>query len=94
MAQLRLHAAIQHGQFHVFQRRGARQQIELLKNKTNALVTHRGQLVPMQALNGLAAQPVLTAAGLIQAAQDVHQCAFPRARRAHDGHELTRLNGD
>ena len=88
----RLHAGIDHGQFDILGRAGAGQQVELLEHETDAAVADGGQLIARHAFHGLAGQPVVAAAGLIEAAQDVHERGLARARRAHDGDELARCN--
>ena len=84
-----LDARINHRQFDVFQRAGARQQVELLKDKANAPVADGGQLVLRHRLDLFTGQAVFARARQIQAAQNIHQGRFARPRGAHDGHEVT-----
>ena len=84
-----LNARVQHGQLHVFQGAGARQQVELLEHKTDTPVADRGQLVFRHGLHLLPGQLVLACGGQVQTTQNIHQGRFARPRGAHDGHKIT-----
>ena len=57
----------------VLERRGARQQVEVLKDEADAVVAQAGALVGVEPGDVAAVNPVLAAAGVIQAAEDVQQ---------------------
>ena len=88
----RLDAGIDHGQFHVFQRAGAWQQVELLEHKANLAVAQPRQRVGAHVVHRLTGQAVFARGGCVQAAQDVHERAFAGPRGAHDGHKVAGLN--
>jgi hypothetical protein len=79
---------IQHGQGHVLQRAGARQQVELLKHKTNAPVAYGRELVLRHSVDRFTGQVVMPARGQIQTTQNIHQGGLARTRGAHDGDKL------
>ena len=78
------HASVNQRQFHIVQSGGARQQVEGLEDKTDFFVPNVGEFVVFQLTDLLTVQPVLAAAGRIQAADQVHQRGLARSRRAHD----------
>ena len=88
----RLDTGIDQGQFHILQRAGACQQVELLEHKANPPVADGSQRIRRQRMHGLARQVVTAAVGQVQATQDVHERGLARARRPHDGHELARVD--
>ncbi len=84
--------AVKHGQFDVFQGGRAGQQVETLEYETQFLVPQARQLPAVQARNGLAVQKIISAGGLVEAAQHVHQRGFARTAGAHDGHKVAPLD--
>ena len=85
---------IERGQFRVFQCRGARQQIESLKNKSDFLIADKCQrpLVVLQNVNAF--QQIAPGTGPVQAPENIHERGFPAAARAHHGHKLAALHFD
>ena len=81
-------AGVEHRQFHVFRGRGAGQQVETLEDEADLAVPQAGPLVARHLHDLFAVQPVAAAGGVIEAAQRIHERGLPRARRAHQGHEL------
>ena len=88
------HAGVNQRQLHVVQRSGAGQQVEGLEDEADFLVADARQFVVIQFADQLAVQPVAALAGRVQAADQVHQRGFARARRAHDGDVLVALDAD
>ncbi len=78
------HARINQRQLHIVQSRCARQEVEGLEDKSNLFVPDAGQFVVVQLADLLTIQPVLAAAGRIQAPDQVHQRGLARSRRPHD----------
>src|SRR6476620_7904366 len=74
---------VEERQFYVFERVGARQEIEALKDEADALVTYLGQLVVRELGYLLLTQRIATAGGAVQAAQYIHQGRLAGARRPH-----------
>src|SRR5205823_2829838 len=58
------------------------------------LVAHRRQLVVVHRLHRRSVEDVLSRAGAVEAADDVHQRRLSRARRSHDGHVLALLDDE
>ena len=69
-------AGVDQRQLHVVQRVSARQQIERLEDEPDFLVPNARQFVVLEVTDLLAVEPVLTARGSIEAADEVHQCRF------------------
>jgi hypothetical protein len=87
-------AAIEHGQLHVAQRRGALEQHVLLEDKADLLVADVGELVVVEVGHAHAVQQILAAGGLVEAADDVHQRGLAAARGPHDRHHLALADGE
>ena len=85
-------AVVEHRQHHVLQRVGARQQVIGLEDEANTPVADRGQLHLIQIADILPGQDIAPASWMIQAAQDVHQGAFPGSGGSHDGDKFTLLD--
>ena len=85
-------AGVDQRQFDVVQRGGAGQQIEGLEDESDFLVADAGQFVVVQFADQLAVQPVVALAGRVEAADQVHQRRFARARRSHDGDVFVALD--
>ena len=77
---------------HIVQCRGRADQVVALEDETEHLAPQRGQRIVVQPRDRLALEQVLTAAGTVQATQDVHQRRLARARCPDDGHVLARLD--
>src|SRR5262249_56429312 len=88
----RADATVQQRQLDVLEGARARQQIEHLKHKPDLRVAHGRELVTRQAGDVVAVEPVPTGGGAVEAAQEIHECGFARARWAHDRDEFTRLD--
>ena len=84
--------AVKHRQLDIFQCAGARQQVEALKHEAKFLVPQLGQLLAVKPGHGDAIEQIVSAGGLVEAAERVHQGGFARAARAHDGHEVAALD--
>ena len=92
MALLGRNAAIQKRQFHVFQGRRARQEIEPLKDEAQELAPQESALVARELFDVQALEEVLAARGAVERADDVHHRRLARARGAHDRHELALID--
>ena len=71
-------------QHHVLHRGQKRNQVELLKHKSNFLGTHPIQLRRRHAGNILSVQPDLARSRPVEAADQIDQRRFTRPRRSHD----------
>ena len=89
----RILAAVEQREFHVVERRGAREQVEALEHEADALVAHHGQFVLRRLRDILAGQHVLPARRTIETPHDVHERGLARAGRARDRDELAVLDG-
>src|SRR5215472_17487804 len=79
-------------QLHVVQGGAAGDEVEALEHKTDLAVADLGQLPGVERRDVHPVEQVPAAAGQVQAAEDVHQRALARARRAHDGHVFAALH--
>ena len=77
--------AVKHRQLDVFQRGGAREQVEALEDEADLLVADVGQLVAVERRNVHAVQQIIAAGRAVEAADHVHQRGFARAAGAHEG---------
>src|SRR5713101_6073309 len=84
--------AIKQRQLHVFPCRCARQQIEVLKNKTDLAIANIRELVPLQSGHIRAVEQVSACAWPIETAENIHQSRFAGAARAHQGNKFTALD--
>jgi len=85
-ALLVLDPGVDQRQLDVVERVGARQQVEGLEHEADLVVAHPRQLVVSLLGDLLVLEPVRAAGRGIEAADDVHERRFARARGAHDGH--------
>ena len=82
------HAAVQHGQLHIFHRAGAGDQVEGLEHKAD-LAAAQGREGTVRCGGYVdAVQNIAALGGFIQRADDVHQGGFAAAGLAHDGHKF------
>ncbi len=88
MAGGRLFAAIEQRQFDILQRRGARQQVEALKDEAQVVAAQQGALVAVEAFDMDAAKQVVAGSRRVEAAEDVHRGGFAGTARPHDGDEF------
>lgn len=65
-----------------------------MKYKPDFFVAHLGQFVLRHVAHQLVVQPVFTGCGRIQAANNIHQRGFARARGPHKRHILAPVDGD
>ena len=78
-------AVVNHGQLHVVQSRGARQQIERLKHEPDFAIANRSELVVVELAHQPSRQPVVSLRRRIQAADQIHERGFSGAGGTHDG---------
>ncbi|MNF61755.1 hypothetical protein D3C84_434150 [compost metagenome] len=86
-------AGIDGGDLDVFPRRGRGNQVVALEDEAERLAAQPGELVVVEVGDVLAGETVAAFAGAVQAAEDVHQGGFARARGADDGDELAGADG-
>src|SRR6266700_1120653 len=82
------HPRVDQRQLHIGECCHPRQQVEVLKDKTDLPIAHVSQFTGAHLAHRYAVEPVVAAGGTIQAAQDVHKRRFPRTRWPHNGYEL------
>jgi hypothetical protein len=87
------HAGVHERQFHVMERRGARQQVEGLEDEPDFFVADPRQFVVIHLADLLPVQQVAAFAGRVQAADEVHQRRLAGPGRPHDGDVLAALDG-
>src|SRR5215467_6873952 len=80
---------VERRQLRVFERSGARQQVETLKDETDLAIADSRQLLLIQIGDVGAFEPIVARSRFIQASQDVHERRFAAAAGAHDGDELS-----
>ena len=85
-------APVDERQFDVFERARARQQVESLEDKAQAVAPQQRPLLAVELFDRKSLEPVTAAGGRVQAAKDVHGRGFARTARPHDGHELARVD--
>ena len=73
-------------------RRGAGQQVEALEDEAERAVPRVRELAPRELRDVLPFEQVAPRRRAIEAADEVHEGALPRARRPHDGDEVSRLD--
>src|SRR5207248_5646708 len=83
---------VQQWQHDVFECSRTWEQIEALKNETDASIAYVSQFVGRHTADSLAREPVLTARRSIQAADEIHECGFAGARRSHHSYKFTRID--
>src|SRR5439155_19253786 len=79
-------------QLDVGQRARARDQVVALEDEADLAVAKVREVVLVEVANVDAVDQVATAGGYVQAAEDVHQCALPAARAAHDRDEVAAMD--
>jgi hypothetical protein len=82
---------VEHRHFQIFDNRELLNEIEILKNKTDASTADFAEAVIVEKTGVGIAKYVRPAGGLIETTEDVHQRAFARAAGAHDGGEFAAL---
>ena len=92
LAGLGRHAAIQKRQRHIVERRGARQQVELLEHETDLAIAKIGQLVRAQAGQRFTADDEIARAGSVERAHHIHEGGFARTGWSHDRDVFARLD--
>src|SRR5690606_27205537 len=88
------HPRVDQRELDVLQARLPRQQVEGLEDEPDPAVAHVGEAVVREAADVLAVEDVAAAGGGVEAADDVHERALPRAARPHDGDVLPPLHLD
>jgi hypothetical protein len=88
------HPGVQHRQLDVRPRRHARDQVERLEDEADRPVPHDRQRALRQRRDIDAVEQVRPLRRDVQAAEDVHHRRLARARGAHHGHELARLDDE
>src|SRR5260370_3407834 len=81
-------AGVDQGHLDVVHRARSRNQVVGLEDKADLSIANPGQLVIRQVGDVVAVENVAAGGRLVEAADQVHQRALPRTRRAHDGDEL------
>ena len=79
-------------QHDVFKRSEVGNQVELLEDETDFFRASAIQFLGRNFGNVFTVQPYLTGGGAVEAANQIRQGRFPRARRAHDGKPLAGFN--
>ena len=88
----RLQLGIERGQLHIGAGVYVLEQMVLLKDKTEGVPAQACQLVATHLRHRLAVKPIVATAGLIEAAEDVHEGGFTRAGLAHNRHKFAGVN--
>ena len=83
---------VKHRQLDILQGAGARQEIEALKHEAKFLVAEHGQLFAVKPGHANAIEHIVSAGGLVEASEHVHEGGFARAARAHDRHKIPALD--
>jgi len=79
---------VEQRQLHVFDRGGARQQVESLEHEPDLAVANRRQLVVREVGDVTAVEQVASARRAVEAAEDVHERRLAGPGRPDDGDEL------
>ena len=77
---------------HILERRGPRQQIEILKDEADLGIPHHRAILRRQLGNILPIQPVFATRGPVQTAQDVHERALARPAGTHQRDHFAALH--
>ena len=85
-------SGVKQRQLHIFQRRGAGEQVEALEDEPDSAAADCGQLLIIERSDVHALQQIAARGGPVQAAQNVHQRGFAGSRSPHNGHELAALD--
>src|SRR5690606_16143223 len=89
---LQLHARVHGGHLDVLGGRVLRDEVVALEHEAEGLAPEVRQLVAVEVRDVASLEQVLAGGGPVEAAEDVHQRRLARARGAHDGHELARVD--
>ena len=87
-------AAVEEGEFDVFEGGHAGEEIEGLEDEADAAVADVGEGVAGHAGDIFAGEDIAPRGGAIEAAEDVHEGAFAGAGRAADGDHLALFDGE
>jgi hypothetical protein len=87
-------ATIEQRQFDILLRRSAGEQVEALKDKTEAIAPQQGALVAVEPFNVDAAKAIFAGGRAIEAAEQVHRRRFTGTARPHHRDEIAGLNGE
>ena len=74
---------------HIFESTGAGQQIEVLEDEANLLITQHGPPVSRQLHDILPVKPVIPGSGMIETPQDIHERRLARSGGAHQSNEVS-----
>ena len=80
---LRRKSLVNQRQLHILLRGKPRQQVEILKNKTNLTVAYFCQFPFGVMFNGYSIQNIISLICHVQTADNIHQCGFAAARRPY-----------
>lgn len=78
-------AEVEHRHLEVLEHRELLDEVEVLEDEADSAGANLGKLIVGERRDVLSAEDVVPAGGLIEAAEDVHERGFARARRPHDG---------
>ena len=92
-AALRPRGGVVERQADILEGAGAGQEVEALEYEAEAFAADAGEVRLAQRRDIDALQEVMAAGRLVEAAENIHERRFARARRAHDGDELAGLDG-
>src|ERR1044071_1549841 len=81
-------AVVHHRQLDVLDRRGAREQVEALKDEADFAVADMRPFVGREPAYVFGLQKIGSVRRTIEAAEYVHERGLAGARRSHDGYEL------
>src|SRR5450631_2302428 len=84
--------AVHRRKLHVLDGSRARQQVEPLEDEAELSIPNRRQIPLLETGYVDPVEQVAPGAWPVEAAQDVHECRFARAARAHDRDEPAALN--
>ena len=84
---------VERGEFGIFERGGAGQQIKALKDKSNFLVADECKRFLVVLRNVGSFEEIPSRAGTVETAEHVHEGGLTAAACAHDGHKFAPLNG-
>src|SRR5258707_1312862 len=87
-------ALVEHGQLHVLDGAGAREQVEALEDEADLLAAQPRALIAREAADVAAVEEIGAARRPIEAADQVHEGALAGAGRAHHRHELALADGE
>ena len=85
-------AAVEHGEFDVFEGGGAREEVKTLEDEAQLLVAEIGQFVAVESVDVDAVEQVGAFGLPVEAAEHVHEGRLAGATRAHEGDEFTALD--